>query len=218
MTLGKKMAESENINFTKLCEKLDDVALEFFNTLSTLYEVQDKLEETMKDGFLNLSRSRYSMGIKSVSCLQWNENNMVATTKVCVDSDSSCTPFLLQENKTADGNALYVSPDTESTTLRYRKAASKSLPDDDSDKIEDLIPLKKMESSSKEMTKSLKSKDPLHWFGVLVPQTLRQSQRQFQDAVELTVTIANLRTKLLSLRKDYVGLKREKKALNKTIT
>ncbi|KAK3577678.1 hypothetical protein CHS0354_034155 [Potamilus streckersoni] len=213
--MGRKMAESENINFTQLCDKLDDVVLEFFNTLSTLYEVQDKLEETMKSGFLNLSRSRYNMGIKSVSCLQWDENNMVAATKVCVDLSSSFTPFSLQENKSTEA---HVPPETETTTLRYRKVASKSFHDDDKEKIEDLIPMMKIESSSKETMKGLKSKDPLHWFGVLVPQTLRQSQRQFQDAVELTVTIANLRTKLLSLRKDYVGLKREKRKFNKSVT
>ena len=37
-----------------------------------------------------------------------------------------------------------------------------------------------------------KNHDPLKWFGILVPQTLRQSSQCFEKALEMTLEIANL--------------------------
>eukprot|EP00210_Caulerpa_lentillifera_P002981 g2846.t1 len=40
-------------------------------------------------------------------------------------------------------------------------------------------------------TKDLASTDPLHWFGVLVPPSLRHSQKSFKSVIPLIVEIAN---------------------------
>ena len=40
------------------------------------------------------------------------------------------------------------------------------------------------------------SKDPLKWFGFLVPNTLRQSQSSYRKAVEVTVECANLQNEI----------------------
>jgi len=56
--------------------------------------------------------------------------------------------------------------------------------------------------ASKEIS-AQSSKDPLLWFGVLVPQSLRRSQISFVSAVELTFTIATLQAKLLEQRRQY---------------
>ena len=47
-----------------ICEKLDKVLLDFFETLTQLYQTQALLDQSMKSGFLNLSRARY-MCLKS---------------------------------------------------------------------------------------------------------------------------------------------------------
>jgi hypothetical protein len=41
-----------------ICEKLDNVLLEFFETLTKLYQNQAMLDQSMKSGYLNLSRAR----------------------------------------------------------------------------------------------------------------------------------------------------------------
>ena len=48
--------------------------------------------------------------------------------------------------------------------------------------------------------------DPIRWFGVLVPGSLKQSQTEFKKSTELAVTIGNLQTKLEKLRKNYKRL------------
>ena len=58
-----------------------------------------------------------------------------------------------------------------------------------------------------------KPKDPIKWFGLLVPQTLRQSQTRFKSAIELTVELANLESQYRSLQVKYKDLLKEKKRL-----
>ena len=46
----------------ELCETLDSIVLDFFDTLTHLYSQQALMRETMKSGFLNLSRARLVSG------------------------------------------------------------------------------------------------------------------------------------------------------------
>jgi len=42
-------------------------------------------------------------------------------------------------------------------------------------------------------------KDPIKWFGVLVPRNLKTSQQYFQRSIHLVVTIANIQANLASV-------------------
>lgn len=41
--------------------------------------------------------------------------------------------------------------------------------------------------------------DPIKWFGVLVPQNLRNSQKRFQESVYLATRVANIQAELTSV-------------------
>jgi len=51
--------------------------------------------------------------------------------------------------------------------------------------------------------KSITRRDPLHWFGILVPMPLRQSQAAFRRAVDVACKIASLQMRLLDIREQY---------------
>lgn len=55
------------------------------------------------------------------------------------------------------------------------------------------ISLKKFNS---EMNKPA---DPIKWFGILVPQNLKNSQKRFQESVYLAIKIANIQVQLASV-------------------
>ena len=42
-------------------------------------------------------------------------------------------------------------------------------------------------------------KDPIKWFGVLVPQNLKNSQKRFQESIYLAAKIANTQAELISV-------------------
>ena len=55
-------------------------------------------------------------------------------------------------------------------------------------------------------------KDPLKWFGFLVPNSMRQSQRHFSKAIELSVEAANVQSEIRAvLARQQVLLRQLKK-------
>lgn len=49
--------------------------------------------------------------------------------------------------------------------------------------------------------------DPIKWFGVLVPQSLKNAQKRFQEALYLVVKLANIQAKLLAIPTELNALK-----------
>ena len=43
---------------------------------------------------------------------------------------------------------------------------------------------------------STPSKEPIKWFGILVPQSLRQSQSSYQKAIDVSIECANLQNEI----------------------
>lgn len=56
-------------------------------------------------------------------------------------------------------------------------------------------------------------KDPVKWFGVLVPQNLRNSQKRFQDSIYLAAKIANVQAELDSVLTKLKALHVQKDSL-----
>ncbi|XP_072422668.1 coiled-coil domain-containing protein 115-like [Chiloscyllium punctatum] len=55
--------------------------------------------------------------------------------------------------------------------------------------------------------------DPLRWFGVLVPRSLRDAQAAFKEAMELAAEVATLQSSLVSAKAEYQALLRQKHKL-----
>jgi len=50
------------------------------------------------------------------------------------------------------------------------------------------------------------SNDPIRWFGILVPQSLKISQRRFKTSIDLVVEIANLQLEIDCLQKQFKSM------------
>lgn len=180
------MTELQQIN-----EELDTKLISFFETLSSLYQEQKKLNDQIKDGFWNMSRARYNMGIKFVGIDQIHEDDMCALTKVKVRED---------ETEMFEGYSSLHAPEetqpVETVGLRKRNVGQSQ---------EVSTPV-----GDDTASKTKKQHDPIRWFGVLVPPSLRQCQNQFKSSVETTIAIANLKQKLLGLKSEYLDLQKRK--------
>ena len=74
-------------NFFKMediCEELDRLTVEFFDTLECLQEKREYLNASIRDGHLNLSKACHSMGNKSVGALQYSHKMDCALYHVVV--------------------------------------------------------------------------------------------------------------------------------------
>ncbi|XP_069121240.1 coiled-coil domain-containing protein 115-like [Argopecten irradians] len=186
-------------------DKLDRLVLDFFNALDDLYKEQSCLNENMKNGFLQMSRARYNMGAKAIGQSQYDENKMAASVKVNIEDDSEAgNVFVINDVKRSVKYDTSPEKDTkpvETIGLRKRNVQK---PEEDTEQKEhaDKKGANTTETNRDEIKKQFP--DPLNWFGVLVPQNLRQSQASFKQAVEQSVKIANLKMKIAGLRKDYI--------------
>ena len=50
------------------------------------------------------------------------------------------------------------------------------------------------------------SLNPLHWFGVLVPSSLRKAQTQFTDSLEIILEISKLQNRIVELEKSILRI------------
>nr|XP_012222666.1 PREDICTED: coiled-coil domain-containing protein 115 [Linepithema humile] len=70
-----------------------------------------------------------------------------------------------------------------------------------------------LDISLKKSNDEAESKDPIKWFGVLVPQSLRNSQKRFQDSIYFATKIANVQAELTSVLSKLETLHLQKDSL-----
>ena len=88
--------------------------------------------------------------------------------------------------------------DVETSGLRQRRNVDKA---NDSNEPSDQTEPPKKDANG--LVKFEFKRDPLKWFGVLVPSTLRQSQKDFRRAVESSVRLVNYQDELMKIVDEY---------------
>ena len=203
----------------EICEALDQLVIRFFETLDTLSSQRIQLEEAIREGYFNMSKARYSMGNKSVGALQFNENKMKALYGVEVNdspADVPSTTFSLVEMRHNEPDIKSNGVEDEDG-LRLRKVQNKNMSNEETVEtltanMEDMN-IKENNTEKTPSTNKDKVMDPIKWFGVLVPSTLRHSQGYFRKAMGLSCSMATLQTELIFIKKDYHSLMRKKQEL-----
>ena len=204
----------EDINKT-----LDELLLEFFEKLETLESLRNDLTRAMRHGFLSMSKARYSMGNKAVCEMQY-ARSMTASTFVveeesCSNSENDekeLKPDLSGFEVVFDGDKAKAElckevenvTENRSSGLRQRGARENH---QGKDTHEDRLEIE----SEMGISCRKKSADPLKWFGVLVPTSLKDCQKEFKTACRLSFEIAQLEQEVNTIMSDYLNLKEKKK-------
>ncbi|XP_002742367.1 vacuolar ATPase assembly protein VMA22-like [Saccoglossus kowalevskii] len=190
-----------------ICKRLDELVVQYFSALEKLTDTREQLQTLMKEGYFRLSKARYSMGNKAVSSLQYDANKMKALATITVSQDDDIPRFEVVRKKAATTRRKSSTSEDEhrsnigTSEVRKRKGG---------DEVS-AIKLKDMTLDDDEETIA----DPLRWFGVLVPGTLRQGQMSFIGAVEVSVELVNLQSELLTIQLKYKELLMKKRELMK---
>ncbi|RLV62530.1 hypothetical protein DV515_00019219 [Chloebia gouldiae] len=166
---------------------LDAAALEVMEALELLQQRREQLEQHLRQGWLSLAQARYSLGCHRVSSLQYGAT-MVPRVRVCHRQDPEGRPHF-EEVPGTGGDPEDPDPQQgEGDGLRQRRGAPE-----------------------KGGAPSRPPPDPLGWFGVLVPPTLRQAQGSFQRGVTLAVEVAELQATVEAAAARYRQLLRQKR-------
>ncbi|XP_071275464.1 coiled-coil domain-containing protein 115 [Agelaius tricolor] len=169
---------------------LDAAALEVMEALELLQQRREQLEQHLRQGWLSLAQARYSLGCHRVSSLQYGAT-MVPRVRVCHRQDPEGRPHF-EEVPGTGGDPEDPDPQQGGGDgLRQRRGAPE-----------------------KGGTPSRPPPDPLGWFGVLVPPSLRQAQGSFQKGVTLAVEVAELQATMEAAAARYRQLLRQKRHLD----
>ncbi|XP_008844741.1 coiled-coil domain-containing protein 115 isoform X1 [Nannospalax galili] len=174
--------------FPALRAELDSQVLQLLGDLEELEAKRTALNARVEEGWLLLAKARYAMGAKSVGPLQYASR---MEPQVCVRASEAQDGLQTFRVIKADAQTPEeVGP--HEASLRRRKG-----------------PVKTPESES-----SAAPKDPLNWFGILVPHSLRQAQASFQDGLQLAADIASLQTRITRGQSQLRGLQKKLKELD----
>ncbi|XP_045911990.1 coiled-coil domain-containing protein 115 isoform X1 [Micropterus dolomieu] len=200
---------------------LDEKLLRFMDQLELLEEKRATLNSLIEQGWFSISKARYSMGNKNVSALQYASE---IEPLVCVHARTLdngevdfCTEIVQMCSNEAEKNAKSIEdigPQEEG--VRRRIKPTKDIVEKEtsegasSEKSPEVTPARKSDQNPQQ--------DPLKWFGILVPQTLKQAQSSFKQVVELSAEIATLQTAVLNTRRELKHSMKDKRILQEKAT
>ena len=181
----------------------------------------------MKDGYLGISRARYSLGVKRVSVDQFLDADLKATSKISIadedqfvgNKESNVIPKLelqvidIKSINKSDSCEINKKSTEKTEGPRLRKNIDKDQGSNKPDITKEFVPEISKAQSTDECKKDSDNQrifNPIHLFGVLVPQSLRKAQKDFENTIQLTVKIANLQNELQLLYKSYSSLMEKK--------
>lgn len=188
------------------CLTLDEKLLRFMDQLELLEEKRNTLNSLIEQGWFSISKARYAMGNKQVSALQF-ANEMEPLVSVHVrnlenDTVEFCTKRPSQkcnDESLKEATAVEdIGPKDEG--IRQRKKTKSDIADKKTG--EDKGSEKAPEENPDNKRDHNPQQDPLKWFGILVPQSLKQAQSSFKQVIELSAEIAALQIAVLNTRQE----------------
>ncbi|XP_067302560.1 coiled-coil domain-containing protein 115 isoform X2 [Pseudorasbora parva] len=183
--------------------RLDEQLLLFMNQLEALEEKRQKLNSLIEEGWFSIAKARYSMGNKQVSALQYaSEMEPLVHVETSLLEDGTAEyKCERRENKKEEPTIEDIG--VKETGLRRRiNTKQKGVKEEEQERDPEVKT--KAESSTPE------HRDPLKWFGILVPQNLKQAQSAFKEVITLSAEIASIQSAILALRKELQAQMKEK--------
>ncbi|XP_046743025.1 coiled-coil domain-containing protein 115 [Diprion similis] len=152
----------------EVCAALDKFTLQSLELMEEKVSVTLQIEEMLRDGHIELAKSRYIRGMENIGMLQ-------------VPTEAGQFESLFKVQKELNEESI---PQFDVINRKYNDEGRE-------------IP------------------DPIKWFGVLVPQNLRNAQKRFQAVAQLSGKCGNIRTEIISTTEKLDELKRIKKNMCK---
>uniref|UniRef100_A0A4W4ELI7 Vacuolar ATPase assembly protein VMA22 n=1 Tax=Electrophorus electricus TaxID=8005 RepID=A0A4W4ELI7_ELEEL len=189
--------------------RIDQRLLYFMDQLEILEEKRQKLNALIEEGWFNISKARYSMGNKQVSALQYASemdphvyvNTRSTLRNGVVEFQCEQTEHKAEEPKESD------TVENMGTNRRRQK------------ETEDESTAKGQHEEERQVAPKAEKaqcplQEPLKWFGILVPQNLKQAQTVFKEVITLSAEISTLQNVILVTREELQSQMKEKQKIS----
>ncbi|XP_059805576.1 coiled-coil domain-containing protein 115 [Hypanus sabinus] len=199
-----------------LCERLDEELLRYLEEMEQLDDRRERLQRLMEQGWLSLSKARYSMGTKWVSSLQYG-SEMVPLARVDVsqkeDGHYDFRVERVDSGEQTGGTITEKHLEIEEIGPKEQEEAPlvrrRRKPEGGGEVCTPQASEEDRERPSRPGGPPL-ARDPMKWFGVLVPHSLRLAQASFKEVMELAAEVATLQSRISKTKSRYRDLLRQK--------
>ncbi|KAL8688691.1 MAG: hypothetical protein Q9218_005463 [Villophora microphyllina] len=176
-----------------LVHTLDDLLERYLNLVHQYHAQQQTLAKELSSGYFSLARANFSNPNRVRYGQDFYDDRMQAGVRLNIDSMTEHTPIATvgQESQKDTISISVLQPTRKSTDTQDEKS-----PKSDTEKEAEAPVI-----------------DPLRWFGILVPPTLRTSQSSFKHAVtEIVPSLANISNEMKELE---IEIRRTRKKIRK---
>ena len=177
--------------------ELSELSLQLLSLSQDLVTAKLRLESAARAGWILLAKARYVRGGVSMDQVPAGEGETEMVARVRLE-----TRECLQDNK-----------------VRYFHHSLLEEGQDEGDEEDDGLKQRGADGTRRRdgRKRDLNTSEPLKWFGILTPPTLRQSQENFKTAAELAVECANIQSEMMGVSNRIKFIQRSIKS-NKTDT
>ncbi|KAJ5192915.1 hypothetical protein N7449_009057 [Penicillium cf. viridicatum] len=180
---------------------LDTLLEKYLHLLDRQQKLHSSLAEQLSSGFFALAQANFSSPGRRYGPDYYDER-MKATRKISIQSERNTDQ---STNDPQDEEGITALPDSE-YTFSVKTTASHPPEDDDGKnetkasspvlgghlEAEETRPAESDHAETettpvekpKPVSKKFRSADPIHWYGILVPQSLRRAQDSFANAID----------------------------------
>ncbi|QDS68065.1 hypothetical protein FKW77_009851 [Venturia effusa] len=183
--------------------RLDDLFEQYLNLLDQYQETRQQLSALLSSGYMSLAQANFSSTSRARYGPDYYDERMQALRKITVGNETREEDFVVTCNLVPEEQGrLKAKPesDTREAECEERK--------------EDEKPVKNEETTEGKL--KIDPRDPIRWFGLLVPPPLRSAQSTFIEIVENKVPrLANLTRQLRSLETEIGRTRKQMKKLDR---
>jgi hypothetical protein len=191
MLMADEKDVKTEIGVEELRDQLDALWEKHLILLDSYHRAQQQIASHFSRGFFDLAQATFKSTTRVRYGQEYYDDRMQATTRFEASVDRQDTPHLAL--KVNDTPSPSTKPSNKDATEKSPVSSEESDKKDQEDKSEeqgqnDEPDKSKQEDKPEDKEKALnKVRDPLHWYGILVPPSLRSSQKSFNSAIHSPV-------------------------------
>ncbi|KAI4717899.1 hypothetical protein E4T48_05916 [Aureobasidium sp. EXF-10727] len=218
------------VSVEELHDQLDTLWEKHLTLLDSYNQAQQQIARHFSSGFFNLAQATFKSTTRVRYGQEYYDDRMQATTRLDASVDDKDVPRLaLKINDTSfstkdshkqktDGSDEKAEKEQEDTPSQQPTPPPTPLRESEERTTEEERQQNKSDTAEGDEAKPKNPRDPLHWYGILVPPSLRSSQKSFQSAInESVIDAANSAQALRRIDMEIRKLRKDIKKAEKRV-
>ncbi|KAH0145888.1 hypothetical protein KCU67_g12461, partial [Aureobasidium melanogenum] len=227
--MADEIDNKRDMSVDELRDQLDALWEKHLTLLDSYHQAQQQIARHFSSGFFHLAQATFKSTTRVRYGQEYYDDRMQATTRLDASVDDQDLPRLaLQVNDTTSPSTKHSTnqssdekADEKDEDTPAQQPTPPSTPPTESDKKlpDEQSHENKSENADDKGSTQKKVRDPIHWYGILVPPSLRSSQISFKSAIQdPVVEAANSAQALRHVNMEIRKLRKDIKKAEKRVS